>query len=143
MDQILEFAGNHWVLVLLLVGVLIAIAANELRLFLQGAKALEPGTATQLYNQQGAQFIDIRAESEFHKGHLPDAIHLPQSNLSSAADGKLGKKKERPLVVYCNTGNQSAKAAASLQKQGFGNVYELKGGYSAWQSAGYPVQRKR
>ncbi|MBA1148947.1 rhodanese-like domain-containing protein [Ectothiorhodospiraceae bacterium WFHF3C12] len=143
MDRILEFAVNNYVLVLLLVGVLIALVVNELLLATRGVKSLEPGSATHLYNREQAQFIDLRGDAEFHKGHLPEAVNVPQSSLSKGLGAKLEKDKERPIIVYCTSGMQSGKAAATLKKQGFSNVYQLKGGFQAWQGAGYPIERKR
>lgn len=143
MDRILEFAANNYVLMLLLAGVLIAIAVNELRIATQGGKSLEPGEATQLYNRERAQFVDIRGEADFHKGHLPEAVNVPQSALPKGLGAKLEKDKDRPIIVYCGSGLQSGKAAAILKKQGFNNIYQLKGGYAAWHGAGYPVEHKR
>lgn len=143
MDRILEFAANNYLLVLLLVGVAAALVVNELLIATRGVKALEPGTATQLYNRDGALFVDLRGDAEFHKGHLPDALHVPQSAIAKGPGGKLEKDKERPVIVYCTSGMQSGKAATALKKQGFTNVYQLKGGFQAWQSAGFPVERKR
>lgn len=143
MDRILEFAANNYVLVLLLVGVLGAIIINELVLATRGVKSLEPGAATQLYNRQQAQFVDLRGDTEFHKGHLPEAINVPQGVLDKGLGAQLEKNKDRPIIVYCGSGMQSGKAAATLKKQGYTNVYQLKGGFQAWQSAGYPVERKR
>lgn len=143
MDRILEFAANNYLLMLLLVGVLIAIAINELRLAANGVKSLEPGAATQLYNRDQAQFVDIRGDAEFHKGHLPEALNVPQSSLSKGLGAKLEKDKARPIIVYCTSGMQSGRAASTLKKQGFTNVYQLKGGFNAWHSAGFPIERKR
>jgi len=98
--------------------------------------------ATHLYNRQDALFVDIRGDAEFLDSHLPGAVHLPPKSVGDAAK-KLKAKPQQPLIVYCNAGNTSGRAAAQLRAAGFANVYELKGGFGAWRSAGYPLEGKK
>ena len=51
------------------------------------------------------------------------------------------KRKTKPLIVCCETGNRSASAAAALRKQGFERVFNLAGGMKAWQDAGFPIEK--
>ena len=55
---------------------------------------------------------------------------------------ELPKRKERPIIVYCDSGDRAGKAAASLKKQGFTRVISLSGGIGAWQQAGLPVEKQ-
>ena len=41
-------------------------------------------------------------------------------------------KKDKELVVYCQNGNRSIWAIKRLMGMGYKNLYNLKGGYSAW-----------
>jgi len=43
--------------------------------------------------------------------------------------------------VYCGRGNQSQQAAAILRKHGYANVFNLSGGFAAWQQAGLPIEK--
>jgi len=68
------------------------------------------------------------------------ARNVPLARIDDGAND-LAKRKERPLVVYCDGGERSAKAAEALRKQGFARVNSLSGGLGAWQSAGLPVEK--
>jgi rhodanese-related sulfurtransferase len=41
--------------------------------------------------------------------------------------------KNKPVLVYCAAGGRSASAAKDLKKAGFKKVYDLEGGYDAWE----------
>jgi len=45
------------------------------------------------------------------------------------------------VILYCDSGNRSAKAAAALRGQGYTRVLNLSGGIGAWQQAGLPVEK--
>jgi rhodanese-related sulfurtransferase len=45
------------------------------------------------------------------------------------------------VILYCESGNRSAKAAAALKAQGYTKVLNLAGGIGAWQQAGLPVEK--
>ena len=53
--------------------------------------------------------------------------------------GELERHKAKPVIVCCNTGMTSAKAASSLRKSGRQDVFNLDGGLNAWRQAGLPV----
>ena len=96
--------------------------------------------ATHLINREEALVVDVREPNEFAAGHVLGAKNLPLARLdSSGAD--LAKRKERPVIVYCDGGERSAKALAALRKQGFTRVANLSGGIAAWQQAGLPVEK--
>lgn len=141
MDQIIEFVGNHPLLVLAAVGVLIAIIVTEIRRLRSGTGSVEPAAATHLYNREDALFVDVRSEAEFRKAHLPGALHVPADAAEQRLE-KLARHRDRPVVVYCGNGTQAGRIAALLKKRGFPKVYQLRGGLANWQSVGYPVESK-
>ena len=51
----------------------------------------------------------------------------------------LKKYKEKPVVVYCDTGTASAAAARLLKAQGFAKVVNLRGGVQAWKQDNLPL----
>ncbi len=100
--------------------------------------ALSTLQATQLINSKNAQIVDVRNADDFAKGSLPNARNVP----TAALKDRLGElKKERPVIVVCNTGNTAGPAAAQLRAAGFGEVFVLSGGLAAWREAGLPVKK--
>jgi rhodanese-related sulfurtransferase len=80
--------------------------------------------------------LDVRTKEEFGSGHLERAVLIPVDELETRF-GELAKDK--PIIVYCRSGNRSAKAAAMLISKGFSPVYDMTGGINAWTGKGYPV----
>ena len=136
MAQLFEFAGNHPFLVGSLVLIIVLVIVNEIRLK-AGGPELAPADAVRLINN-GATVLDVRPAEQYANGHIVGARSVPLGELSGKLDG-LAKKKDRPLLVYCELGNQSAKAAATLRQAGFSQVLHLKGGVVAWQRDNLPL----
>jgi rhodanese-related sulfurtransferase len=101
----------------------------------------EVGTlqATQLINHANALLLDVRETKEYEGGKLPNAMHLPLSQLKDRK-GELAKYAKRPVIAYCDRGNASRSAGGLLKEAGFADVYLLQGGFQAWKSAGLPVE---
>ena len=81
------------------------------------------------FKDNSVQFIDVRTPGEYKANHRPPFENFPLSNLLSRVD-KLERGKE--VVVICQSGMRSVKAAKMLKKQGFEKIYNVKGGMSAW-----------
>ncbi len=80
--------------------------------------------------------LDVRATQEYAQGHLKDAVNIPLSDLPLRT-GEL--EKNRPILVYCQSGNRSAQASSILVKAGFTSVYNMEGGLTAWINSRYPT----
>lgn len=96
--------------------------------------------ATRLMNED-ALMLDVREDNEWAVGHIPNARHIRLGELSSRLP-ELEKYKDKPIVVYCRSGNRSARACALLKKAGFANPNNLAGGILAWEQANLPITRK-
>jgi len=103
-----------------------------------GGPWVNTSQATHLINREDALVVDVRDPGEYGAGHILGAKNFPLSRLG---DGEVSKRKERPVIVYCDGGDRSAKAIALLKKQGFTRVVNLTGGLRAWQQAGLPVEK--
>lgn len=103
-------------------------------------KEVGPMQAVQLINRRDAVLVDIREAAEYGAGHIPNAKHIPQGELQGRLK-ELEKFKAKPLIVACNSGTRSQGAGALLQKSGFGEVYSLQGGISAWRQANLPLEK--
>ena len=78
--------------------------------------------------------VDVRTPEEFANGALPKAINISVTSLDFPFEiNKLDK--EKPVMIYCKAGSRSARAAVAMKALGFNTIYELEGGYTAWQVA--------
>jgi len=108
-----------------------------------GGPWVTPAQATHLINREDALVVDVRDAGEYGAGHVLGAKNVPLARIEDGAND-LAKRKDKPLIVYCETGtNRAAKALAALKKQGFARVVNLNGGIGAWQQAGLPVEKAK
>lgn len=82
--------------------------------------------------------IDVREESEFARGRIPQAIHLGKGVIERDIEERVPDPRT-PLVLYCGGGFRSALAAEALQRMGYLEVTSMDGGWRGWTQAGYPV----
>jgi len=80
--------------------------------------------------------IDVRAQSEWDAGHIPQADHR---FLGKLPDNLAGIDRSKPVVTQCQSGSRSAIAASLLVDAGY-DVINLAGGYGAWSRAGLPAE---
>lgn len=105
-----------------------------------GAKDVSVPEAVQLINRRDAVVLDIRTSSEYASGHIPNARHIPAAEIEKRLK-ELEKLKNRPIIVACRGGNRAASACALLKKNGFQEVFPLKGGVPGWQQAAMPIEK--
>jgi hydroxyacylglutathione hydrolase len=80
--------------------------------------------------------LDVRARSEHEQGAVPGARHIHYGLLPQHLNDL---PRDRRIIVHCATGYRSQIAASLLRRAGFMEVVALRGGFDAWQQAGYPV----
>ncbi len=80
--------------------------------------------------------LDVRTPEEFASGHIPGAVNISVDSLSQRLSEV---PQDKPVVVYCRSGNRSNQAAQILDQAGYTQIYDL-GGIVTWQQQGYPVQ---
>lgn len=85
---------------------------------------------------QDTVVIDVRSASEFRRGHVPGAVHLP---FWAAAFRPL-PASSAPVVVYCGHGPRAWIARALLRWRGTANVCLLEGHMAGWRRAGLGEQ---
>jgi adenylyltransferase/sulfurtransferase len=115
-----------------------------LALFLCGASCNKPSNSdaltitveevhTILERKDDVLLLDVRTPQEYdgELGHLPDALLIPVQELEARCD-ELQPYKNKEMVVYCRSGNRSARAAEFLTKKGF-KVRNMEGGMLKWQ----------
>jgi rhodanese-related sulfurtransferase len=139
MERLIQYIGNHPVLSGAAIVVAIAAIVIELRARATSFMAIGPQDAVRLMNQN-ALVLDLRPAEAFAAGHLAGARNLPLDQIGKAGD-TLKKYKEKPVVVYCDTGAHSGPAARKLAEQGFTKAVNLRGGIEAWRAENLPITR--
>lgn len=138
-QQLIEFVGNHWLLFVALAAI-VGLLVHNLTLGHKGS--VDPTGATDLINRRDALVVDVRPAADFAKGHIVNAVNIPINGFKNQI-GTLQKHKDKPIVISCRSGSQSSLACRQLRKEGFEDVYNLRGGILAWQSANLPLTRKK
>lgn len=87
----------------------------------------------------GAVVVDVREESTYVSGHIPDALNIPLNELPQhAAD--LPEDRDTPVLSVCQRGNLSLSGVLYLQSLGYRNARSIDGGTNAWAESGYPIE---
>ena len=79
--------------------------------------------------------IDVRTSKEYHEGHIAGAENI---DVQKPDFVERVRPRTETIAVYCRSGRRSADAARMLAEQGV-RVYDLGGGFNAWQQAGRPT----
>lgn len=77
--------------------------------------------------------IDARDAGQFAKGHIPGAVNMDWRQVLAKRDTI---PKNKPVLIYCNTGSLSAQAGFALRVAGWDNVRILQGGLEEWKARG-------
>ena len=80
--------------------------------------------------------LDVRTQEEYKEGFIENSILIPVSELEK----RLSEiPTDKPIIVYCASGNRSKQAAEILVKNNYNPVYNMLGGISEWVKKGYPL----
>lgn len=136
MDQLTQFIINHWQLWLALLVILVLIFINERQSQKGKLHEISPQKAVDLINHQDAQILDLRDKDAFKNGHI---IAANRVNANEVSAEKLSGQADKPVILICARGLQSAALAKHLRSQGVAQIYALAGGLAAWQAADLPL----
>jgi rhodanese-related sulfurtransferase len=100
---------------------------------------VSPQELIRLMNQ-GVLVLDLRPQEQFAAGHLSGARQFSGEQILNAGD-TLKKYKEKPVVVYDDSGSLSGAAVRQLTAQGFTQAVTLRGGLAAWRAENLPLTR--
>jgi rhodanese-related sulfurtransferase len=110
--------------------------------------------------EEGYQYVDVRTEAEYASGHVPGALNVPsmlrgpgglEPNPEFTTVMEQAFDKDARLMVGCQTGKRSIKAAELLEAAGFSQIRELRTGFGGsrdafgraepgWAQSGFPVE---
>jgi phage shock protein E len=91
-------------------------------------------------NPDSALILDVRSESEFAAGHVPNAVNIPFDQLSARL-GEIETDREHGVVVYCQSGRRASMAIETLHEAGVENVGHLVGDMEGWRAAQLPIDQ--
>lgn len=91
--------------------------------------------AEQIPREDWSRFhvIDARDASQFAEDHIPGAVNLEWRRVLAERDSI---PRDKPVLIYCNTGSLSAQAGFALRVAGYENVRILQGGFEEWKAKG-------
>jgi rhodanese-related sulfurtransferase len=136
-SQVVQFAGNHPLLVAALIASWLAVVFYELRLRAGNLTHVSTADAVRLINK-GALVIDVRKPEDYEAGHIVNARNIVLEKIQEDQDS-VAKKKDKILLAVCANGGLSGKAASILRKAGYPNAFSLKGGISGWRAENLPL----
>lgn len=99
------------------------------------AEALENEEFKQ--NMRKAQIVDVRGKDDFDAGHILGARNIPYMQMKQRANEL---RKDQPIYLYDDKKTLSYRSALLLKKNGFEDIYVLKGGYANWDGK---IKRKK
>lgn len=138
MAQVIEFMGNHPMLMFAFFLTLGMLLFTEYSRLFSGVKQVSPFAATQILNNGDALILDVREESEYKRGHVMNAMNVPVSHIDKRLH-EIEKYKDQDVLLYCESGMRSGRAGNRLKKEGFAKLHNLAGGIAAWEKANLPV----
>lgn len=76
--------------------------------------------------KKGALVIDVRKTEQYAEGHIKDAKNIPLATIADEI-AKVEPNKDKKIILYCNSGNQSGQAQKKLQELGYKDVHNADG----------------
>jgi phage shock protein E len=105
---------------IIIVIAVVLIGFGLLRMKLFGAAGIASTERLQQLIDDGALVVDVRTPAEFAADHVDGAVNIPLDEIVGRRE-ELGDG-ERPVILYCNSGNRSGQALVRLHRQGLENL---------------------
>lgn len=101
----------------------------------KAVKNISPAELAEMIgDNQSLVMIDVRTPQEYaHDGHIPGSRLMPLASVSNRINEL---PQDRPLIMVCRSGSRSSMACEMLDKAGYSNAINLRGGMIAWKRAG-------
>jgi rhodanese-related sulfurtransferase len=139
MERLIQYVSAHPYLAGSVVLALVVVLTFESRMRNVSRSSVSSQDLIRLMNQ-GALVLDIRKPDEFAQGHVNGARHLPSDQILTAGEN-FKRFKEKPVIVYCDSGSLAASAVRQLNEQGFTKAFTLRGGFAGWRAENLPVAK--
>lgn len=139
MERLIEYVTRHPLMASAVVVALVVLVTFESRMRATALGAVSSQDLIRMMNQ-GALVLDIRKPEEFAAGHVNGAKQLPSDQILTAGEN-FKRFKEKPVIVYCESGSLAAAAVRQLNLQGFTKAFSLRGGFAGWRAENLPVTK--
>ena len=101
-------------------------------------KTVTPDEAKSLIeSRQDLLLVDVRGQDELYEGYIEGSMLMPLWNIIK---GTQRPPKDKPILLICAVGGRSLALGQLLSRNGWNEVYNLKGGISAWKKANQPLK---
>lgn len=88
----------------------------------------------EMLKEEKVTILDVRSHLEFSHGHIENAINVDVDDILENVEDLI-PNKDKKIIVYCQSGNRSVTASKRLNELGYKNIYNLLGGFNAYQEA--------
>lgn len=138
----IEFVNENLWLFLALAVVFNLLVWTSLKNVVSGANMVSALEMPALQRKGKSVIIDVNKEEHFKSSHIPKSLNFALEDLNN--DNKdLLKHKDSTVIISCQTGSRSIKAAKELLNLGFSNVHVLRGGLMSWSKENLPLTSKK
>ena len=103
-----------------------------------------PPDCSEMLSDPDVVYLDVRTPEEYNAGHVNGAVLIPAFDRGPsgmapnpevvAAVKAQFPEKDTTLVVGCKVGGRSSAACNLLQAEGYTKLFNLTGGYDAWEA---------
>lgn len=97
----------------------------------QGIQDVDVAAFKAKMQEEGVVLLDVRTPQEVAAGKIEGALEIDVL-ADDFAQKVQALEKDKTYLVYCKAGSRSARACKVMEKAGFKDLYNLKGGYTAW-----------
>lgn len=104
------------------------------------SKRVNATDAKQLQDD-GWTYVDVRSEPEFVAGHPAGAVNVPFNAPNFVELFKAKFKPDAKLIIGCQVGGRSMRAAALLEQQGYTQLADNGGGFEEWAAKKLPSEK--
>ncbi len=101
---------------------------------------VDAATFKKVADQEKVQLVDIRTSREYQSGYIKGSVNIDWYQ-RDFKDQIQHLSKDKPIAIYCRSGNRSGKAALLLKSLGFKKIINLAHGINDWNRMGYPLER--
>jgi rhodanese-related sulfurtransferase len=124
---------NKWMVFLVALLIILSACAPQARE--RGYTDISVSELDEMLQDKDFTMVNVHIPFE---GDLPHTdLSIPYNEIEQHLD--LLPDKDAPIVLYCRSDRMSHIAAETLVRNGYTNVFNLDGGFVAWEAAGLPM----